>query len=235
MPFCYVDLDARSWWQATSFVTLKILTSGAIEKPAANGELEISRCIAQTDPTSEGSTSEGSRYLRTVLNLFEMAGPDSTHLGLVYAPMRESLSKFQRRLSNGRISGYYLKPLLVMLLTGLDHLHTKCHIIHTDLKPDNILLGIESQAVIDDLINDEAEEPTPRKMESSRAIYLSRNFGDLQRLPGPPKIADFDLAVRGDVTQPHNHPIQADLFQAPEVILRAGWTYSVDIWNLGVM
>lgn len=104
-----------------------------------------------------------------------------------------------------------------------------------DLKPDNILLGIESQAVIDELVNDEAEEPTPRKMEGSRPIYPSRNFGVFQSPPGRPKIADVGLAVRGDVSQPHNHPIQPDLFQAPEVILRAGWTYSADIWNLGVM
>ena len=124
--FCFVDLEARSWWQATPFVTLKILTSGVIEKTAASSELEISRYITQTDPISEGS-----RYLRTVLTSFEVAGPDSTHLGSVYVPMRESISKFQRRLSKGRIPGYFLKPLLVMLLTGLDHLHTKCHIIHT--------------------------------------------------------------------------------------------------------
>ena len=89
--------------------------------------------------------------------------------------------------------------------------------------------------MIDDLVNDEAEEPTPRKEEGNRFIYLSRNFGDLKIPPGPPKIADFGLAVKGDVSRPHNYPIQADLFQAPEVILRAGWTYSVDIWNLGVM
>ena len=126
MPFAFVDLEARSWWQATPFVTLKILTNGVIEKTDASTELEISRCIAQTDPKSEGS-----RYLRTVLNSFEVAGPDSIHVGLVYAPMRESVSRFQRRLSKGRIPGYFLKPLLAMLLTGLDHLHTKCHIIHT--------------------------------------------------------------------------------------------------------
>ncbi len=89
-----------------------------------------------------------------------------------------------------------------MVLKGLDHLHTKCRVIHpgtqqastefslrhgndsvaVDLKPDNILLGIENQAVIDDLVNDETEEPTPRNVEGSRAIYLSRNFGDLQKL-----------------------------------------------------
>lgn len=89
--------------------------------------------------------------------------------------------------------------------------------------------------MIDALVNHEAKEPTPRKGEGARSIYLSRDFGDFKKGPGRPKIADFGLAVRGDVSRPHNYPIQADLFQAPEVILRAGWTYSVDIWNLGVM
>ena len=89
--------------------------------------------------------------------------------------------------------------------------------------------------MIDVLVNDEAETSTPRKGEGAGSIYLSRDFGDLKKGPGRPKIADFGLAVLGDLSRPHNHPIQADLFRAPEVILRAGWTYSVDTWNLGVM
>jgi serine/threonine-protein kinase SRPK3 len=52
-------------------------------------------------------------------------------MALLYVPMQESLSKFQRRLPDARLPGYFLKPLMAMLLTGLDHLHSNCHIIHT--------------------------------------------------------------------------------------------------------
>lgn len=128
MHFAFVNLETRWWWQSNPFVTLKILTNGAIKKDASGTELEMSRCITQTDPKSEGS-----RYLRTVLHSFDVAGPFSTHVGLVYAPMRESISTFQRRISEGRIPGYFLKLIIIKLLTGLDHLHTKCHIIHTGM------------------------------------------------------------------------------------------------------
>ncbi len=115
-------------------------------------------------------------------------------------------------------------------LTGLKYKRT-----FADLKPDNILLGMEGSAVIDEMVKDEAEEPTLRKEVGTRAIYLSRIFGDYKKPPGRPKISDFGVAVSGDVSPPHNYPIQADRLRAPEVILGAGWTYSVDIWSLGVM
>jgi serine/threonine protein kinase len=45
------------------------------------------------------------------------------------------------------------------------------------------------------------------------------------------KISDFSSAVFGDQT--HNHDIQPLQFCAPEVLLKATWSYSTDIWNLG--
>lgn len=79
------------------------------------------------------------------------------------------------------------------------------------------------------------EDALPYKLVGDRRIYASRNFGDFKKAPGRPKIADFGLAVRVDVPALHTHPIQADLFQAPEMIMEAGWSYSADIWNLGAM
>lgn len=88
----------------------------------------MSRCIATTN-----RKSKGLRYLRTALHSSEVAGPEAAHVGLVYAPMRESLSLFQRRLPNGRLPGYFLKPLLELVLAGLDYLHTEGRIIHTGI------------------------------------------------------------------------------------------------------
>ncbi|KAK9318933.1 hypothetical protein V1517DRAFT_334171 [Lipomyces orientalis] len=33
----------------------------------------------------------------------------------------------------------------------------------------------------------------------------------------------------------HDHVIQPNDYRAPEVILAAGWSYSVDVWNLGIL
>lgn len=45
--------------------------------------------------------------------------------------------------------------VLFQVLQGLDYLHTKCHIIHTDIKPENILLVIDNASTFNQRIDDE--------------------------------------------------------------------------------
>jgi serine/threonine-protein kinase SRPK3 len=123
----------RRWpWQSERWVTLKILCRNPERVVTSETELDISRRI-----TGASSKGEGALYLRTVLDSFMLAGPHGTHLGLVYEPMRESLSRFQRRLPDGRIPAYFLKPLLTMILTGIDYLHRACDIIHTGMREND--------------------------------------------------------------------------------------------------
>lgn len=76
----------------------------------------------------------------------------------------------------------------------------------------------------------------PRKVTGSRCIYLSQNsFGPRKSFLMLHKITDFGLAQSGAGPEPLLHPIQPPVFHAPEVILGTSWTYSADIWNLGVL
>jgi serine/threonine-protein kinase SRPK3 len=69
-----------------------------------------------------------------------------------------------------------------------------------------------------------------------RSIFQSHNdFGPLRSLYILPNIADFRLAQRGNSSGLHLHLIQPHHYWAPEVVLGAGWTYSADVWNLGVL
>lgn len=106
-----------------------------------------------------------------------------------------------------------------------------------DLKVDNILVGLEDASVIQDFARAQSFNPMPRKTRDGCKVYLSHNdFGDLRSYYILPKITDFGLAHhQGPTSVLNRHPIQPDDYRAPEVILGAGWTYSADIWNIGVL
>jgi serine/threonine-protein kinase SRPK3 len=103
-----------------------------------------------------------------------------------------------------------------------------------DLKPDNIMMKIEDPGIFERSARDEYDRPLPQKLVDGRIIYLSRNdYGKPSAPTGVVQITDFDLSVLGK--KQNSGCIQADIYRAPEVILDAGYTYSADIWSLGVM
>lgn len=108
------------------FVVIKVLTRAVTDDKSATSELAISECIARA-----GKRHEGLRYVRTMIESFKVQGPSGEHTCLVYTTMRETLSTFQRRIQDQRVPSDVLKVLLKILLTGLDFLHRRCHVIHT--------------------------------------------------------------------------------------------------------
>ncbi|OBT68912.1 hypothetical protein VE03_02118 [Pseudogymnoascus sp. 23342-1-I1] len=78
--------------------------------------------------------------------------------------------------------------------------------------------------------------PGPYKEGDGWRVYQSQpDFGRFAKGTGVLKISDFGAAVLGDSSTLHHHDIQPEQFTAPEVLLGAGWTYSADIWNLGMV
>jgi serine/threonine-protein kinase SRPK3 len=157
---------------------------------------------------------------------------------VVYDVLREPIDMCMEKWPTRHFGSSNLRKLLRPLLQGLDYLHTECHVVHTDLKPDNIMMGLGSNAILDHVVQDETNHPSPRKMPDThgRIIYQSRSdFGEAptDAVIASAKITDIGLAAWGNEHQ--ERPIQSNAFGAPEVILMAGWSYPADIWNLGVM
>jgi serine/threonine protein kinase len=99
-------------------------------------------------------------------------------------------------------------------------------------------VNFEDDSVLEKFAQAQIENPMLQKKRDKHIIYQSHNqFGPLQVQLGPivPKIADFSHAQWITDSEPHINPIQSDYYRAPEVILGTGWSYSADIWNLGVL
>lgn len=104
---------------------LKFCTSDYINQEAAQHELRIGECLANANPSHPGAP-----LVLAVLDSFEVTGPDGTHNCLVFEPMRETLSLFQSRLKQQRLTVDLLRNYLVCMLNGLDYIHSECHVIH---------------------------------------------------------------------------------------------------------
>jgi len=74
---------------------------------------------------------EGYRYVRTLLGSFTINHDHGIHTVLVNELMRESLHTLRRRLVDERIPLYFLKPLMRLILKGLDYTHSCAKLIHT--------------------------------------------------------------------------------------------------------
>ncbi|KAL8910112.1 MAG: hypothetical protein Q9171_004573 [Xanthocarpia ochracea] len=159
------------------------------------------------------------------LDTFTLQGPNGEHPCLVHEPMLENLIELLNRNPIHRLTEELLRLLLIQLLTALDYLHTDAHLIHT---------GINDRSIIQKFIKAEQEQPSPRKVVNGYTVYASRAFDSPSAESiGMPLLSDFGSAVLGDVH--HDQDVQPNVYRSPEVCLKAPWSYSIDIWNLGCL
>lgn len=73
----------------------------------------------------------GRRYVRSLLDSFDVSGPEEKHRCLVHTPLWESMLDFLFRNPVHRLPTPILAVTLHRLFLALDFLHTECKIIHT--------------------------------------------------------------------------------------------------------
>ncbi|KAI1179515.1 serine threonine protein kinase, CMGC group [Nemania sp. FL0916] len=207
-------------------VALKLFVNSESMGKQLDHELAIYKRIS-----TSATNHRGRGAVRELLDSFDVTGPDGQHRCLVHPPLWESVLTFLHRNPVRRLPAPVLAFVLHRLFLALDFLHTECQIIHTDIKADNIMLGINDDSVFTAFEEQELRDPSPRKeIGNDRVIYVSRELRMPKKL-GAPVLCDFGSAVAGD--EEHFEDVQPNVYRAPEVILGASWSYPIDIWNAG--
>ena len=67
---------------------------------------------------------------------------------MVFEVLGENLLTLIKRYQNRGIPRHLVKQITKQLLLALDYLHNECSIIHTDLKPENVLVCIDEDRFV---------------------------------------------------------------------------------------
>ncbi|XP_051950768.1 SRSF protein kinase 3 [Xyrauchen texanus] len=123
--------------QRKRFVALKVVKSAQHYTETALDEIKLLKCVRDSDPTD----TKRERIVQ-LIDDFKISGVNGVHVCMVLEVLGHQLLKWIIKSNYMGLPLICVKSVLRQVLEGLDYLHTKCKIIHTDIKPENILLDV---------------------------------------------------------------------------------------------
>ncbi|CAL8337230.1 unnamed protein product [Merluccius merluccius] len=125
--------------EKSRFVALKVVKSAATFTETALDEIKLLKCVRDSDakdPTRENVVQ--------LIDDFRITGVNGQkHVCMVLEVLGHQLLKWIIKSNYHGLPLPCVKSIIRQVLQGLDYLHTKCKIIHTDIKPENILLRVD--------------------------------------------------------------------------------------------
>jgi serine/threonine-protein kinase SRPK3 len=77
------------------------------------------------------SADHGRYFVRTLLDSFDLSGPDGNHICMVFDPLYQPLWMLKERFEGNVLPFEVLRSIMWLVVKGIRYLHTQCHIIHT--------------------------------------------------------------------------------------------------------
>ncbi|KZO92415.1 kinase-like protein, partial [Calocera viscosa TUFC12733] len=130
-------------------VALKVVKSAPRYTETALDEIKLCQRLISADPAHPGR-----HHVISFLDHFRHKGPNGTHVCMVFEVLGENLLGLIKRHQNKGVPHHLVKQISKQILLGLDYMHRKCGVIHTDLKPENVLVCIDD---VEDVIRAELE------------------------------------------------------------------------------
>ncbi|XDG08113.1 hypothetical protein ABKA04_007728 [Annulohypoxylon sp. FPYF3050] len=159
-------------------VALKVVRSASHYTETAIDEIKLLQRIVQANPNHPGR-----KYVVSLLDSFEHKGPNGVHVCMVFEVLGENLLGLIKKWQHRGIPRDLVMQITKQVLMGLDYLHRECGIIHTDLKPENVLIEIgDVEQVVKKVVKSEnSDKENNRNGRRRRRTLITGS----QPLPSP--------------------------------------------------
>ncbi|XP_077017707.1 SRSF protein kinase 1 isoform X1 [Tamandua tetradactyla] len=128
--------------QGKKFVAMKVVKSAEHYTETALDEIRLLKSVRDSDPNDPNR-----EMVVQLLDDFKISGVNGTHICMVFEVLGHHLLKWIIKSNYQGLPLPCVKKIIQQVLQGLNYLHTKCRIIHTDIKPENILLSVNEQYI----------------------------------------------------------------------------------------
>ncbi|XP_014259481.1 SRSF protein kinase 1-like isoform X3 [Cimex lectularius] len=125
------------------FVALKIVKSAPQYSDTAMDEIRLLTAVHTTDP------DDVSR--KTIVEMYDnfiISGEYGDHICMVFEVLGDNLLKIIIDHKYQGVPIKLVKNIIKQVLQALKYLHEKCRIIHTDIKPENVLLCVDNNYLL---------------------------------------------------------------------------------------
>ncbi|KAM4663173.1 SRSF protein kinase 3 isoform 1-T1 [Discoglossus pictus] len=161
--------------QRKRFVALKVVKSAVHYTETAIDEIKLLKCVRDSDPSDPKR-----EMIVQLIDDFKISGVNGVHVCMVLEVLGHQLLKWIIKSNYEGLPLPCVKSILRQVLQGLDYLHTKCKIIHTDIKPENILMcvgeGYIRRMAAEATIWQQSGEPPPSGSAVSSAPPSNHNM-----------------------------------------------------------
>uniref|UniRef100_A0A8D0AA26 non-specific serine/threonine protein kinase n=1 Tax=Sander lucioperca TaxID=283035 RepID=A0A8D0AA26_SANLU len=228
------------------FVALKVVKSAQTFTETALDEIKLLKCVRDSDPKDPKREK-----IVHLIDDFRITGVNGEHVCMVLEVLGHQLLRWIIKSNYTGLPLPCVKSILRQVLQGLDYLHSKCKIIHTDIKPENILLRVDEVYIQNLAANTKLWQlPVSSAFTSSPGlIYLaiplfyflgisdSGVLLDLLKPQNADKIL-IKIADLGNACWVHKHfteDIQTCQYRSVEVLIGADYDTPADIWSTACM